>query len=97
MLVCRSSSRLNRQFAAWDIKSGGDMATIANLLQDEALVGDMAETINHFLDTRFEGLTMEMREILADVCLEMFEAGANWCEAAGHVPDKSAIIMNSGV
>lgn len=67
------------------------MASVANLLGDEKLVEDSAEFITNFLDTRFDGLPDDWRVALAEVCLEMFEAGAKWADAAAGRTEKSII------
>ena len=69
------------------------MATMAQLNDDQELVDNTAEFISHFLDTRFENLPADWRAALADVCLEMFEAGAAFADNTSHREGKT-IIMN---
>lgn len=56
------------------------MATLAALYNDNALVDDVSAHINHFIDTRFDGLTPELRVVLTEVCAEMFQYGAEWAD-----------------
>lgn len=68
------------------------MASVAQMYGDEAMVENTAEFISVFLDTRFTGLTDELRLILTEVCLEMFEAGAAWADTtAGRVGGQQII------
>jgi hypothetical protein len=48
---------------------------------DERLVEDMTEYLNTFIDRRFvQGVTPELRLILAEVISDAFHDGAIWCE-----------------
>jgi hypothetical protein len=67
------------------------MASIANVTNEAALVENTAEFITHFLDTRFVDLPDEWKVALAEVCLEMFTAGAQWADATAGREEKTII------
>lgn len=75
---------------------GEMMATSAAAFYgDEKLVEDAAEFIKHFLETRFEGLPDDWQVLLAEVCLEMFEAGAAWADSTSGRNDIPKILTST--
>jgi hypothetical protein len=59
---------------------------------EQALVESASEFIQNFIATRFsETLPPEWRVAMAEVCLEMFEAGAAWADATSG-RDRQSII-----
>lgn len=67
------------------------MAT-ANMTGDEKLVDDVSTFISDYIDTRFEGLTPELKVVLCSFGLDMYEFGAQWADNVSGREEKSIIL-----